>query len=134
MKYLVAFALLLTVASTLADLKEEAKQKIKVAHEKCQGNPETHVDEAVLEKIRKGEKPDHPQNLGAHSLCISKTLGWQNQDGTVNKALITDRATQHIQDAAERQKYLDECAVDKENEKATAINLFKCIGRYTRHQ
>lgn len=108
--------------------KEEIKERLKAAHDKCQADSHTAVDEEEVKVFRDSKgKGQAPANIGPHNLCISKTLKWQNADGKVNKELLKERITAHIEDASKVDGILNECAVDKENEVATANNIFKCL-------
>ncbi|ENN78209.1 uncharacterized protein LOC109536324 [Dendroctonus ponderosae] len=128
MKYLVVLSLCLAVVSAAALTKEEIKERLKAAHDKCQADPQTAIDEAALKAFKDSKgKGQLPANMGPHDLCISKALKWQNADGKVNKELIKERITDNVADASKVDAIVNECAVDKENEIATAENLFKCL-------
>nr|UWL63311.1 odorant binding protein 21 [Pagiophloeus tsushimanus] len=133
MKLLVAFALCLTFTAVLADTDEEVKQLVKDAHKKCQEDPATAVDEAELKALRdsKGKGPA-PANGGAHALCVSKALGWQKADGSVNKDFLKEKISEDIHDSAKVDEILAEATAEKENEVATAEHLFKLFFKYNR--
>ncbi|CAG9762463.1 unnamed protein product [Ceutorhynchus assimilis] len=113
-----------------SEVKESIK-KIKEARKKCQSNPATALDESTLKNLARGGVP--PANAGAYALCISKTLNWQNADGSVNTAVIQSRGQAIFGNKPELQAIIDECAVAQENPEATAIHLFKCYRKYSPH-
>lgn len=78
MKQFALVVFLACVAATLAAPRLEAdpakakasQEKLKEAHQKCQSNPATSVDQQALKALRDGG--EKPANYGAHALCISQ--------------------------------------------------------------
>ncbi|KAF7284579.1 hypothetical protein GWI33_021959 [Rhynchophorus ferrugineus] len=106
----------------------ESQEKLREARQKCQSNPATAIDESSLRGwTRDGPRP---ANYGAHSLCISKTLGWQNEDGSVNTDTIRARAENILGSSPKLDEIVSECAQNKANAEETAIHLTRCYGKY----
>ncbi|KAJ8924166.1 hypothetical protein NQ315_006950 [Exocentrus adspersus] len=53
---------------------EDVPQSVKQAHDDCQSNPATHLDESVFKAMRKGESFDR-HLAGVHMLCMNKKIG-----------------------------------------------------------
>jgi len=109
----------------------ESGQRLKEAHEKCQADSATSVDEAALKGLRSGGPA--PANLGVHTLCLSKALGWQNADGSVNKSVVESRAQAIYGDNPDLQRIVEECTKPQENDVATAFYIFNCYKKYAPH-
>nr|UWL63306.1 odorant binding protein 16 [Pagiophloeus tsushimanus] len=140
MKHFIAVLLCALVASALArpevnqDAVKESGRRIKEAHDKCQTDPATAIDEEALKNARKsGAPPAPPANSGPHSLCISKAVGWQNEDGSINKANIEEKAHAIFGEQSDIKNILDECVVAQENPEATAVHLFDCYRKHAPH-
>nr|UWL63310.1 odorant binding protein 20 [Pagiophloeus tsushimanus] len=119
--------------SNLQADREEDRQKLKNAHDKCQADPATAIDEDALKTLRESKgKGASPPNGGAHALCVSKSLGWQNADGSINKDHLKERISANVDDAAKVDEIFAEATVEKENETATAEHLFKVFFKYNR--
>ncbi|XP_066145162.1 B1 protein-like [Euwallacea fornicatus] len=104
---------------------EASKNRLREAHKTCQSNSVTAVDETALNNLLKnGGSP--PENLGPHSLCISKILGWQNQDGTVNKDNVQKGATAIYGNNEKLQKLVVDCTAPQPTPEQAAITLIKC--------
>ncbi|KAL1513942.1 hypothetical protein ABEB36_003280 [Hypothenemus hampei] len=133
MKFFIAILLSLAFAMVMGNASDEAKEKIKAANQKCQGDPKTAVDKTTLKAYidSKGTAPA-PENIGAHALCVSKELNWQNADGSVNREHLKERISAHVDDASKVDEILNECAVVKDNEEATARHLFRCFYKYAK--
>ncbi|XP_030764829.1 uncharacterized protein LOC115889050 [Sitophilus oryzae] len=132
MKWSVAVVLCLAFAVVFAITAEEGREKFKKAHEKCQTDPATAADEEEL----KAYKTEHKvtEGIKIHALCVSKTLGWQHQDGKINKESVKEKIVLYLGQTPKLDEIHAECVVDKENEKETAINLFKCYYKYFAHK
>lgn len=119
--------------------EEEVTNRIKGAHDKCQQDPATAVDEAAFAAYRTSKgQGEEPANLGPHDLCVSKALGWQNADGSVNEAYLRERISLAVHDSAKVDQLVAECKGSESDEIAIARNLFKCFGKHAqqhlRHQ
>ncbi|XP_066245076.1 uncharacterized protein [Euwallacea similis] len=132
MKHFVAVLVCALVAATSIHAETAAETAIKTGqnrisqgHKNCQANPATAVNEKELhEFLEHGGTP--PANLGAHELCISKSAGWQNEDGSVNKDVIESRISALFTDAEQRKTLLDKCLAAQTTPEATARQLFRC--------
>ncbi|CAG9764455.1 unnamed protein product [Ceutorhynchus assimilis] len=90
MKSLAILALCVLFATALSDeIPNKLRQRLRTASEKCQSIPSKAVNEDDMKayKLSRGEGR-RPENLGPHSLCITKEMGWQNEDGTINRELL----------------------------------------------
>ncbi|KAF7284580.1 uncharacterized protein LOC143205132 [Rhynchophorus ferrugineus] len=121
-------ALLASPLEPNAAAARESQEKLKQAHQKCQSDPATAVEEASLKGLARGGPK--PANYGAHSLCISKALGWQNEDGSVNADTIRARAENIFGSSAKLDEVISECAQNQANAEETAIHLTRCYAKY----
>nr|WNH96195.1 odorant binding protein 13 [Anthonomus eugenii] len=135
MKQFVVLLVFALAATTMAkpevnkDQVAHSAQKVKQAHEKCQADPATAVDESALKNLHKGGEA--PANIAAYTLCISKNLGWQHEDGSINKDYIQSRAEAIFGASPKLQQIVDECAAGQATPEATAQHLFKCYRKYS---
>ncbi|XP_030753577.1 uncharacterized protein LOC115880499 [Sitophilus oryzae] len=107
----------------------ESREKFKKAHEKCQADPATAVDESALKALREGGAP--PANHAAHALCISQALGWQNADGSVNKEAIKSRAEHIFGSSPKLSEIIDECSLPQASPAETAVHITKCYAKHS---
>ncbi|XP_030753589.1 uncharacterized protein LOC115880508 [Sitophilus oryzae] len=137
MKQFALVVFLACVAATLAAPRLEAdpakakasQEKLKEAHQKCQSNPATSVDQQALKALRDGG--EKPANYGAHALCISQNLGWQNADGSVNKDVVQSRAEAIFGQSPKLSEIVNECTQPQANAEETAIYLTRCYAKYS---
>ncbi|XP_066245452.1 B1 protein-like [Euwallacea similis] len=104
---------------------DASRNRLKEAHKTCQSNPATAVDETALNNLLKNGGSS-PENLGNHSLCISKILGWQNQDGTINKDTVEKGAIAIYGNNEKLQKLVADCTAPQPTPEQAAIKLIKC--------
>ncbi|KAJ8965536.1 hypothetical protein NQ317_011938 [Molorchus minor] len=124
MKY---FVLAICVASLMIlahGVSDADKDKLKQFHDECQADPATHVDEDLLKKARNGE---HVEGVGKHSLCLSKKLGFQKENGDLDKESIKSSLSKYITEETKVKEILDKCAVQKLTPELTAENLLRCL-------
>nr|APG79375.1 pheromone binding protein 14 [Cyrtotrachelus buqueti] len=132
MKWSIAILLCFILSTVLALTVEESKEKVKKAHEKCNGDAATKLDPEE-KKAYKSSKVVGP-SLKAHALCVSKTLGWQHPDGKIDKTSVKEKISSFITDKEQADKIYSECLVDHDDEKDTAHNLLVCYGRHFGHK
>ncbi|XP_050300645.1 uncharacterized protein LOC126739144 [Anthonomus grandis grandis] len=128
---LLVFALAATAMARPEVNKEQiaqSAQRVKQAHDKCQADPATAIDDGALRNLHSGGA--QPANMAAHALCISKGLGWQNADGAINKDYIQSRAEAIFGSNPKLQQIVDECAIAQATPEATAEHLFRCYRKY----
>nr|UTN00822.1 odorant binding protein [Semanotus bifasciatus] len=120
------FVLILCVSlAALANgLTEEQKERIRGAYKSCQSDPATSID---LELLKTTRDPSKVPNFGAHSLCVTKKLDLQNENGDINKDTLKSRLAEVLTDEAKINKTVEDCAVQRATPEETAARLLKCL-------
>ncbi|KAL1489595.1 hypothetical protein ABEB36_013544 [Hypothenemus hampei] len=132
MKYIVCVLVCALVAGALAKPEisasrlEESRNRMRNAHKTCQGNSATAVDEAALKTMLQNPKAPRPENIGPHALCVSKALGWQNEDGSVNRDEVESRAKALYGDNERLQQLVNECTAPQSSPEEAALKLIGC--------
>ncbi|KAJ8932134.1 hypothetical protein NQ314_014915 [Rhamnusium bicolor] len=122
-----------TFVTVLVDgLTDEEKQRISAVHTKCQADPVTHVDEEILKQLHKGEHVDR-SIVGVHILCMSKNLGFQKENGDIDKKRTSKKFGRVIHDDAKLDETVKICALQKTTPEETALDLLKCFRDNTDH-
>ncbi|ENN78798.1 hypothetical protein HUJ04_008147 [Dendroctonus ponderosae] len=137
MKYLVVLFVCAFTATALADAEinqstfEAGRNRIMEMSRTCDENPATAVDQKALEKYLESNGPD-PANAGVHALCITKNLSWQNEDGSVNKSLITEKVKAIFGGVdAKIERYIEDCTEAKAKPEDTAEQLLNCYRKHS---
>ncbi|CAH1183513.1 unnamed protein product [Phaedon cochleariae] len=124
---LAAFIVGLVIIAAADDIKQETKDRIQKFHNECQVDPETKVDEAIIEKHLKDEPIDESQ-FAKHILCMNVKSGIQKENGDVDKdglkKLIiadTDKVDEIVEDCGERNGITAE---------ESALALLKCLKKH----
>nr|APG79365.1 pheromone binding protein 4 [Cyrtotrachelus buqueti] len=121
-------ALLASPLEPKAAAAQASQDRLKAAHHKCQSNPATAVEESALKALTSGGPK--PANYGAHALCMSKALGWQSEDGSVNTETIKARAENIFGPSPKLNEIVNECAQNQANAEETAVHLTRCYVKY----
>nr|UWL63301.1 odorant binding protein 11 [Pagiophloeus tsushimanus] len=106
-----------------ADLTDEQKQKIQAYGKECVG--ETSVDTELIKKARAGTFTDDAK-LKAFVLCMSKKLGFQNNNGEIQTEVVRQKLGGALNDADAANKLVEKCLVVKGSNEDTAFESFKC--------
>nr|AKK25134.1 odorant binding protein 6 [Dendroctonus ponderosae] len=137
MKSIVALFVCALTATALADAEinetafKAGRDRIMAMSRTCDENPATAVDQKALKKYLQSNGPA-PANGAAHALCITKNLGWQNEDGSVNKPVITEKVKAIFGSVdAKVQQYIEECTEAKATPEDTAEQLLKCYRKHS---
>uniref|UniRef100_A0AAR5QHB8 Uncharacterized protein n=1 Tax=Dendroctonus ponderosae TaxID=77166 RepID=A0AAR5QHB8_DENPD len=110
---------------------EAGRNRIMEMSRTCDENPATAVDQKALEKYLESNGPD-PANAGVHALCITKNLSWQNEDGSVNKSLITEKVKAIFGGVdAKIERYIEDCTEAKAKPEDTAEQLLNCYRKHS---
>ncbi|XP_022914218.1 general odorant-binding protein 56d-like [Onthophagus taurus] len=120
MKYLILCFAVFAVAS--AALYTEAEfTTIKTHSKECQDS--THLDADKLAELRKRHFDENDDKIKEYLFCVFKKMGWQHDDGTVDKAHV--ETTMSKNDVAKTA--MDKC-IDKHGSTGpeTAFTVFKC--------
>nr|AQY18986.1 odorant-binding protein [Galeruca daurica] len=112
--YFHAFVFLF-VAVISAEALSQLPGRFNKAHDKCQSDPASYVDEAILEKVRRGEKVTAP-NLAKHTLCMNVESGVQDQNGEI----IVENLRKFLERAGNTKEKVDE-AISKCGTRTSAI-------------
>lgn len=99
---------------------------MKKAHEFCQADPKTKVSDDYMSKAAKGEAGNEP-NVGAHILCMSTQMGYQDANGKPVKERMKKTLGHFITDEAKLEETVNKCAVDKDTNEETARHLWGCM-------
>lgn len=125
MNFVVIISALL-VAVLAKEVNSISPEQVLQALRKCQNNPETFVAEEVLRNLDRG-RFQKDGNLPKHIICMFREMRFLKEDGKINienlKAFINGK----FNDKARAEQIFGICAVDKENEEETALNLSKCL-------
>uniref|UniRef100_A0A6P7FFA6 Uncharacterized protein LOC114329530 n=1 Tax=Diabrotica virgifera virgifera TaxID=50390 RepID=A0A6P7FFA6_DIAVI len=106
----------------------EQKEAVKKAHDHCQTNEETRIDDDVFEKVKKGEKVDNAK-LSKHTLCMNVQTGLQTQSGDINVDKLRKALTEAISDPNLVNTIVEKCGkrVAGETAEESAVTFFKCL-------
>nr|UTN00823.1 odorant binding protein [Semanotus bifasciatus] len=131
-----AFILCVGYLALLAHgISDEDKQHFRSLNEECQSNPATRLDKEMIEKLRKHEEVDKKQ-LRAYSLCMTKKLGIQKENGDVDKEALKKTLAKAINDETKLNKLVGECGARRDTIGETAEEIMRCfhehIGRHMR--
>nr|AQY18990.1 odorant-binding protein [Galeruca daurica] len=124
------FALFFVLAVVSAEITHEQIEAFKKIHEKCQSDPETKIDDAIYDKIKRGEKVTDPR-LGKHTLCMNVGSGVQSQNGDIN----LDKLKQIVERASSNKERVDEiiskCGTrTSTNAEEAAVGLAECLMKF----
>ncbi|XP_056632481.1 uncharacterized protein LOC130442411 [Diorhabda sublineata] len=118
------------VAVISAEASPTLPRHFSKAHDKCQSDPASHVDEAILDQVRRGEKVSAP-NLPKHTLCMNIETGVQSQNGDI----IVENLRKLLESAGADKEKVDE-AISKCGTRSSAIAeeaavaLTNCVIKY----
>ncbi|XP_019866424.1 B2 protein-like [Aethina tumida] len=83
---------------------------------------------ATVEQVTKaiaGEFEDDPK-LKAQLFCISKKIGFQNEDGSANDEILHKKLLTVVKDEKETDDLIKKCAVPQKTPEESAFQTFKC--------
>ncbi|KAF7272390.1 hypothetical protein GWI33_014817 [Rhynchophorus ferrugineus] len=124
MKALLAIVALISIAVCVtADLTDEQKQKIIAYGKECV--TQTGVDKELVHKARQGSFTDDSK-LKSFTFCISKKIGFQNDNGDAQADVIKQKLAAAINDADAADKLIAKCLEKKDTPEETAYETFKC--------
>nr|UTN00820.1 odorant binding protein [Semanotus bifasciatus] len=104
-----------------------SRRRITNAHNQCQADPATHVDEEDLKKSLKGIQVS---GLGPHMLCMSKKIGLQKSNGDIDRAVFRVRFSEIVRNQSKLDDIVEGCAVQKETPEDTAEHIMKCFHQH----
>ncbi|XP_018565035.1 B1 protein [Anoplophora glabripennis] len=122
-------AILVFIATLVVSIHcatDEEREKFKALHNECQADPKSHIDEESLKKYIKGELLDKSV-VGSYAFCISKKVGFLNEEGKINKENLKKALGRNISDEAKLNEAVNKCAVEKDDPQDTAIAIGKCF-------
>uniref|UniRef100_A0A6P7FEM8 Uncharacterized protein LOC114329534 n=1 Tax=Diabrotica virgifera virgifera TaxID=50390 RepID=A0A6P7FEM8_DIAVI len=132
MKCIIVATVLCVLAAANAAPTKEQIEHIRKAHEYCQSQEATRIDENVFEKRRNGEKVDDPK-LAKHALCMNVQAGLQKENGDINVDKLREIVSDGTSDLNLINPVVEKCS-KKEGDTAedAAVNLIKCISSHGR--
>ncbi|KAF7272386.1 uncharacterized protein LOC143200570 [Rhynchophorus ferrugineus] len=98
-------------------------------HQACQAKPGVFVDDAIFEKLKRGEKVQLPANFGVHAHCMLEGFGIQNSQGAIQQSGVKKAVQESVSDASKVNQIVSACSVSKGTKEATALEIFKCFGQ-----
>ncbi|KAJ8970110.1 hypothetical protein NQ317_019656 [Molorchus minor] len=113
-------------------LTDEEKQRVRDIHRECQSDPATHADEDLLKKAYNGEHVES-KSIGAHILCMSKKIKFQNENGDIDKKAVRKQLSKLISDETKLDEVVEKCGVQKTTPEETAQDIMKCFHDYAGH-
>lgn len=97
-------------------------------HKKCQADPATHIDDAVLDDIRKHhEKATEYPDYAKHIICMCKGLNLITHDGKINVEGVKTHVGHVVQETSKVEEIVKECAVEKGTETETTEHVWRCL-------
>ncbi|KAJ8955686.1 hypothetical protein NQ318_008557 [Aromia moschata] len=100
-------------------------------HQECK--TETNIDDSLATGVFMGQFPDDTV-LKQHMLCISKKLGYQNDDGKLQRDVIRDKFATILNDEDKANQYMEKCAVEQSDPEETAFQATKCFYESIRNE
>uniref|UniRef100_A0A6P7FN97 Uncharacterized protein LOC114329533 isoform X3 n=1 Tax=Diabrotica virgifera virgifera TaxID=50390 RepID=A0A6P7FN97_DIAVI len=133
MKCIIIVATVLCVlAATNAAHNKEQVEHMRKAHEYCQSQEATRIDEIVYEKRRNGEKVDE-KKLAKHTLCINVQAGLQKENGDINVDKLRELLNDGTRDLNLINRVVEKCSKKEgDTTEDAAVNLVKCIASHGR--
>ncbi|XP_028134477.2 uncharacterized protein LOC126878422 [Diabrotica virgifera virgifera] len=130
MKCIIVAVVLCVLAAAYGAPTKEQIEAIKKAHEHCQSQEATRIDDEVWEKLKHGEKAENTK-LPKHTLCMNVQTGLQKENGDIN----VDKLRKAVEEASSDQNVINEiveqCGTKKgDNAEEAALNLFKCLNSH----
>nr|ARH65465.1 odorant binding protein 10 [Anoplophora glabripennis] len=120
------FVVIISISALVLGRPDENLATINMAHNECQSNPRTYVDEDILDRISGGEKIDNP-SVRAHILCVTTKLGVLNEYGEVNRTNLRTVLSRVILNEEKLEENLEKCAVEETDAEEVALVLDKCF-------
>lgn len=107
-----------------AALTDEQKAKVQAISTLCR--EQSGVNEELILKARRGEYTDD-EKLKEHLFCFSKKLGFQNEAGVVQPAVINAKLSGYIP-ADVLKRATDKCeGLTADTPQQTAFDVLKCF-------
>nr|WJJ63274.1 odorant binding protein 16 [Pachyrhinus yasumatsui] len=126
----VLFASALALSDADKEKFKETIKKIDEAHQHCNKDASTHVDEEAVRKMTRENGPE-PEKLGAHTLCVTKQLNWQHADGSVNEEYLRPRIKAALVDRPDAEEIVTKCLEPQDTPEKTAKHIFGCFMKHT---
>nr|APC94202.1 odorant-binding protein 4 [Pyrrhalta maculicollis] len=125
------FVLFFVFAVASAEITpEQQAEQFKKIHDKCQSDPATHVDDAVFDKLRRGEKVTEP-NLAKHTLCMNVGSGIQSENGDINIEKLRTILERGPANKAKVDEIIGKCGTrSSTNAEEAAEALANCVRQY----
>lgn len=87
---------------------------------------ETGVDDDVLSKAFRGEFSEDDK-LKEQAICMGKKVGFLNEDEEIQRDVIKAVVSKDIENIDD---FMEECVVDKDDMKESAIGFVECAWGY----
>ncbi|KAG5889727.1 hypothetical protein JTB14_010201 [Gonioctena quinquepunctata] len=135
-KYMKNTILLVCVAAVFAVAhgKLVVGGKFQEAHEQCQANPSTHIEESMMQDAFKGKKENVDKAaFGSHMRCIYTKRGLLKENGDVDKEAMRNTLSGILVDNTLLEKVVGDCSQQKSTPEETGIAIFDCLSDAMRH-
>ncbi|KAK9880319.1 hypothetical protein WA026_010198 [Henosepilachna vigintioctopunctata] len=136
MKLIYLFALVVGVVHHVNSLKIDFSHH-DPPHKDCaghghaghgHGHGHVHFPQANIEKLNRGETVDlNCPEFTQHLLCIWKEKGVMNEEGVLQKEVITSKVSKIAGSNTEDIKKVENCAIQQATPGKTAIHFYNCI-------
>lgn len=97
--------------------------KLKQGRSDCE--KETGVNPQLIDDAKKGKFADDAK-LKDFLVCLSKKIGFVNDKGELQHAVLIEKSTGVLGDKAQAEKLNSECAVQKSSLQDTVFDSMKC--------
>lgn len=106
------------------DIPQEEKRTLKEAHEACNADPYTYVDEDLLRKLRV-----HRDNVQVqiHMFCMAEKAGLLTADGRFNENIIKRKIGYLIKGKDAVDEVYRKCSTEKRTKEETVTYLWLCL-------
>ncbi|CAG9856348.1 unnamed protein product [Phyllotreta striolata] len=122
MKYLVVLVVV-CVCYVQSEFTPEQVAKIKQHHAEC--SKESGVNQELVARARKGDFVEDAK-LKRHMFCVSKKIGFQNQEGMVQEEVLKAKVGAILGDQKLADSLIGVCAKNLANGEETAFAAVKC--------
>ncbi|KAF7272388.1 uncharacterized protein LOC143200569 isoform X2 [Rhynchophorus ferrugineus] len=108
-------------------MAEEFENRYFQAHEQCQSNPETCMDEKEFRCIKRRENGVLTANFTRHAACMFKRLGFLSDEGQLQKDTMGQVIAWNYKDPKKVMAILNECYSNKATKEETSLGVFHCF-------
>ncbi|XP_072379396.1 B1 protein-like [Diabrotica undecimpunctata] len=134
MKCIIVATVLCVLAAAYAAPTKEQIEAVKKAHEHCQSQEATRIDDDVFEKLKNGEKVQNPK-LSKHTLCMNVQTGLQTESGDINVDKLRKAVSEASSDQSVINAIVEKCGTKTgDTAEDAAVNLFKCLRSHSAGQ